>query len=112
MAVFQGTMISRPPVRSRYGLINYQELTGLLGFQSMHDFAEAYKGWNDASVKKKVRPFRDGKWAESLAVGSRAFVSETKERLGIRAKGRKLVGTGEGSGLREPPAHYKGISGH
>jgi len=33
-----------PGPRSRYGLINCQELTGLLGFQSMHDFAEAYKG--------------------------------------------------------------------
>jgi putative transposase len=46
-------------------------------------------------VKKKVRHFRDGKWTESVAVGSRAFVTETKERLGIRAIGRKMVGTGE-----------------
>ena len=60
----------------------------------MQDLAEAYRGWIDESVKK-VRHFRDGKWTESVAVGSRAFVAETKERLGIRAKGRKLVGTGE-----------------
>ena len=32
---------------------------------------------------------------ESVAVGSRAFVTETKEKLGIRAKGRKMVGTGD-----------------
>ena len=55
---------------------------------------EAYEGWIEESAKK-VRPFRDGKWAECVAVGSRAFVTETKERLGIRAIGRKMVGTGE-----------------
>jgi hypothetical protein len=26
---------------------------------------------------------------------SRAFVTETKEKLGVRAKGRKMVGTGD-----------------
>ena len=89
--------------RARYGLINYQELTGLLGFQSMHDLAEAYRGWIDESVRK-IRHFRDGKWTESVAVGNRAFVTETNERLGVQAKGRKLVGTGECCELREPPA--------
>ena len=47
-----------------------------------------------------------------MAVGSRTFVTETKEKLGIRAKGRKMVGTGESCELREPPAPYKGISGY
>jgi hypothetical protein len=47
------------------------------------------------NLVKKVRHFRDGKWTESVAVGSRAFVTETKERLGVRDRGRKLVGTGE-----------------
>ena len=61
---------------------------------------------------KKVRHFRDGKWTESVAAGSRAFVTETKERLGIRAKGRKMVGTGDNCESRESPAPYKGISGH
>jgi hypothetical protein len=46
-----------------------------------------------------------------VAVGSLAFGTETKERLGVRAKGRKLVGTGESYELREPPAPYNGISG-
>jgi hypothetical protein len=93
-------------------LINYHELTGLLGFQSMHDLAEANRGWIGESVKKKVKHFRDEKWTESAAVGSRAIVTETKERLGVRDRGRKLVGTGECCELREPSAPYKGISGH
>ena len=78
----------------------------------MYDFAEASKGWIDELVKKKIRYFRDGKWTESVAVGSRAFVTETKEKLGIRAKGRKMVGTGDNFELRESPASYKGISGY
>jgi putative transposase len=96
--------------RTRYGLINYEELRGLLGFQSMHDLAETYRGWIDESVKK-TKHFRDGKWTESVAVGSRAFVAETKERLGVRAKGRKLVGASECCELREPPTPYNGILG-
>ena len=55
---------------------------------------------------------RDGKWTESAAVGSRAIVTETKERLCVRYRGRQLVGTGESCELREPPAPYKGISGY
>jgi len=39
----------------------------------MQDWVEAYRGWIDESVKK-VRHFRDGKWTESVAVGSRAFL--------------------------------------
>ena len=38
--------------------------------------------------------------------------AETKEKLGIRAKGRKVVETGDNFELRESPAPYKGISGY
>jgi len=36
---------------------------------------------------------KDGwpEWTESIAVGGEAFVRGIKERLGIRAKGRKVV---------------------
>lgn len=61
---------------------------------------------------KQVRRFRDGKWTESVAICSRAFVTETKETLGIRAKERKMVGTGDNFELRESPAPYNGISGY
>jgi hypothetical protein len=61
---------------------------------------------------KKVRHFRNGKWTENVAVGSQVFVTETKEKLGMRAKGRKMIGTGDNFELRESPAPYKGISGY
>ena len=50
---------------------------------------------------KQVKHFRDRKWTDSIAVGSRAFVIVTKERLGIRAKARKMVGTDDNFELRE-----------
>jgi len=44
-------------------------------------------------------------------VGSEMFVTATKEKLGLRAKGREVVG-GDGSyELREAPGDYKPISG-
>jgi putative transposase len=78
-----------------------------------------FEAWNDVFDRenvnlrlKQVRHFRDGKWTESVAVGSRAFVTETKERLGIRAIGRKMVETGDNFELRESPTPYKVISGY
>ena len=54
---------------------------------------------------------RDGKWSESIAVGSESFVTMTKEKLGIKAKGRKVVGEDGSYVLQEPPASYNGIFG-
>jgi len=39
-------------------------------------------------------------------VGSEGFVDRTKEELGIRAKGRKVLKTGEAFQLREPQVGY------
>ena len=33
---------------------------------------------------------REGKWSESIAVGSRSFVETTIHKLGIKALGRKI----------------------
>ncbi|VEN74577.1 hypothetical protein EPICR_40160 [Candidatus Desulfarcum epimagneticum] len=34
---------------------------------------------------------RESKWTESIAIGSRQFVKKTKNRLGIKETGRKIV---------------------
>ena len=49
---------------------------------------------------------RDGKWTESIAVGSKVFIEATIKRLGIRAKGRKIVGSERSYELREPGVPY------
>ena len=55
---------------------------------------------------------REGKWSESIAVGSESFVTMTKEKLGIKAKGREVVGEEGSYVLRESPAPYNSILGH
>ncbi len=49
---------------------------------------------------------REGEWTQSIAVGTQGFVEKTKQKLGIRAKGRKVVETGEAYQLREPQVSY------
>ena len=53
-----------------------------------------------------------GKWTESLAVGSKSFVTMTKERLEDKAKGRKVIGEDRTYELRESPDSYKAIMGY
>ncbi len=49
---------------------------------------------------------RRPEWTESIAVGGEAFVRGIKERLGIRAKGRKVVRGESRFELREISAPY------
>ena len=49
---------------------------------------------------------RESRWTESVAIGSQKFVETTKEKLGIKAKGRQVVGTNGTYELREPGAPY------
>jgi putative transposase len=49
---------------------------------------------------------RDGKWTQSVAIGTKRFVENTKQVLGIRKKGRNVVGAGEAYQLREPQVSY------
>lgn len=96
--------------RQRYGLIDHDELKGLVNFSSMDELAVAYRGWIEESLSE-VRHFRDEKWTESI-VGSEAFVMATKQRLGFKARAREVIG-GDGSyELRESPALYSGTLGY
>jgi putative transposase len=94
--------------RQRYTLIDYEEIMGLFGFRMMSDFAEAYRGWIEESINQE-RQVREGKWTESIAVGSELFVTATKERLGFKAKGRRVVGEGKSFELRESLEPYKTV---
>ena len=51
---------------------------------------------------------RDGKWTESIAVGSESYIEATIQRLGIKAKGRKIIGGNKSCELRESAASYGG----
>jgi len=51
---------------------------------------------------------RDSKWTESISAGSKVFIEATIKGLGIKAKGRKLVGSKKSYELREPAVSYGG----
>jgi REP element-mobilizing transposase RayT len=76
--------------RQRYALIDYEGLRDLVNVRGMGDLAEAYRGWVEESIEEE-RHVRDGKWTESVAVGSEAFVTATKEKLGVKVKGREMI---------------------
>jgi putative transposase len=96
--------------RERYSLIDYERLRRLLDFSSMHDLADAHRRWVEEAIQKEDH-FRDSKWTESIAVGSKSFVKAAKVKLGIKAKGRGVFGQGGSWSLRESPAPYKGNFG-
>jgi len=50
---------------------------------------------------------RDGRWSESIAVGSELFVRDIKEKLGIKAVGREVMGKEGVYELREPAVSYE-----
>jgi putative transposase len=97
--------------KGRYTLINYDELKDLLNLNEMDELAESYRGWVEAALKK-LRHRRDPRWTESVAVGSESFVTETKERLGFKVRGRVASERDGVFELRDPVAPYNRISGH
>ncbi len=97
--------------RERYALIDYERLQEVLNFKSMDALAVAYRGWIEEALIKDNHQ-RDSKWTESIAVGNELFVNSTKEKLGIKAKGRDVLETDGIYELREDAASYKPLFGH
>ena len=52
---------------------------------------------------------RDAKWTESIAVGNKKFVMETKAKLGAKAIGRRELQKDEGYELKEPQSPYNRV---
>ncbi len=99
-----------PYPRPRYGLIDFENLTTLLNFNGTDDLRDSYRGWVKKALQEEVSQ-HEGKWTESIAMESRLFVEMTKERLGIKAKGRRVTAQNSSYELREPAAPYRGVFG-
>ncbi len=102
--IFGGyTEIQNP--KQRYSIVNRRELANLLGIKDEVRMMEVHRQWVDALLKDGSNK-RDARWTESIAVGDKEFVLETKARLGAKALGRKIS---EGNGhyeLRESHIPY------
>mgnify|MGYP000863236323 CR=1 FL=1 len=89
----------------RYALIDCNRLMDLLHFSSIDDLRSFHK----ESVERVLREknyVREGRWTESIAVGSKSFVEDIKAKLSIRAKGRQVVESSGAHQLRDAQAPY------
>jgi putative transposase len=96
--------VQNPP--ERYGVIDRQALLQLCGFTDYTQFTAQHSQWVHAAISGEMFQ-REPRWTESIAVGSQNFIEETKAKLGIKAKGRRIEGyPDELSVLKEESAPY------
>ncbi len=90
--------------KKRKGIIDFNRLMDLLGFEKYAHLKDAHYQWVDSALQTGNRE-RESKWTQSIAVGSKSFIEQMQESLGFRAKGRKVIGADETFELREmlPP---------
>ena len=93
--------------RQRYSLIDYQRLISLLQMKDLGELQESCRNRVEQSLLSSDQS-REIKWTESIAVGSKSFIEATIKKLGIRAKGRKVVESNKSYELREPAVPYGG----
>jgi hypothetical protein len=77
----------------------------MLCFGSYDEFKTAHRNWMEAFLKDG-NCVREGKWTQSIAIGSEGFVEKTRQELGIRTRGRKVVEAGPEYQLRESQVSY------
>lgn len=86
-------------IRQRYRIIDRLKLCRLLGATPL-DLKSNYGRWI-VDFTKELPLERESRWTESLAVGREEFVARFKEKLGPRAKYRKISGANGFYELRE-----------
>ncbi len=79
----------------------------LLQVENHTKLKEAHRKWI-ATALRESEFNRESKWTQSLAVGDKSFLEQIKERLGIRAKGRRIYDSEDEYQLRERQALYSG----
>ena len=86
--------------RKRKGIIDFDRLMGLLGFENYDDLKKAHYKWVESEIQTD-NSGKENKWTQSIAVGSKTFVETMKEAFGFRAKGRKIICADDSFELRE-----------
>ena len=94
--------------KQRYSLINRKKLTALLGLKDHRQLSDYHRNWVEEVLKSSSNR-RDEKWTQSIAVGDKEFVMQTKARLGAKATGRKAVEDNEDYMLKEFQKPYNPV---
>ena len=96
--------------RCRNRVIDLKALKDVFEMDSVENLRKSHAEWIGAALGG-AEMGRDEIWTESVAVGSEDFVRRTRQRIGIRVKGRKVVEKGGAFTLREPMSDYGLYSG-
>ena len=91
--------------RTRKGIIDFDRLMGLLGFETYEQLKRAHFKWVDSRLQAE-KEGRQAKRTQSVAVGGESFIEKIREALGFRARGRKIRHAGDAFELRETPKPY------
>ena len=84
MSVLNYNEIQNP--RKRKGIIDFDRLMDLLGFDNYDDLKDAHSRWVDSEMQTDDRD-KENRWTQSIAVGSKIFIEKMKKNLGYRAIG-------------------------
>lgn len=77
----------------------------LLNIKTVDELKKTHDGWIQEALRKD-RHLREGKWAQSVAVGSKEFIEKIKAKLDFQVKGRNISRRGENYQLREQQSAY------
>lgn len=97
--------IQNPP--ERYALIDRNMLMQLCGIQSSEHLSLLHREWPEEALAVSSRT-KEPAWSESVAVGSKRFLEEIKEKLQGN-NNRDIVTRGEICTLREPASPYSAL---
>jgi putative transposase len=95
--------IQNPKIRK--GIIDFDRLTGLLGFDTYEQLKNAHFKWIESAINNENKG-RETKWTQSIAVGSESYIEKVRDAIGFRARGRKVRRTGDSFELRESMGQY------
>jgi REP element-mobilizing transposase RayT len=91
--------------KQRYGIIDFKSYMGLVQIKTPEELKQSHQQWIEEALKQSTI-VRESKWTQSIAVGDKPFLEQIKERLGIRAKSRKIRESGDGYQLSERQSLY------
>ena len=91
--------------RQRKSLIDFDMLKKILNIPDSKKLQTIHRSLIEEYLASDNRK-RESKWIQSIAVGSNEFVEQTREKLGMRAKGRKVIHVDKAYELREVQAAY------
>ena len=94
--------------RRRNIIIDYKKLMELSGFETYDIFQTAHKRWIEHILKSDELK-RESHWTQSIATGSKSFVQDIHSKLGVQARGKKILGTRDGYKICEDISSYNAL---